>query len=75
MLLSQSLQKVEAPKAATSSRSVLAGIMNTPASMRRYKVWKVAAGGARANKAPFALQPSRESAAFQHTCCLLLPGS
>ncbi|KAL4446251.1 hypothetical protein ABPG77_003058 [Micractinium sp. CCAP 211/92] len=37
VLLSQSLQKVEAPKAATSSRSVLAGIMNTPASMRRYK--------------------------------------
>lgn len=38
MLLSQALQKVEAPKAATTSRSVLAGIMNTPASMRRFKV-------------------------------------
>lgn len=48
VLLSQSLQKVEAPKAATSSRSVLAGIMNTPASMRRYKVR--AAGQSRASR-------------------------
>lgn len=38
MLLSQSLQKVEEPKAATTSRSVLAGIMGTPTSMRRFKV-------------------------------------
>jgi hypothetical protein len=38
VLLSQSLQQVEAPKAATSSRSVLAGIMGNPVSMRRYKV-------------------------------------
>lgn len=37
VLLSQSLQKVEEPKAATSSRSVLAGIMGTPTSMRRFK--------------------------------------
>ncbi|PSC70606.1 putative transaldolase [Micractinium conductrix] len=37
VLLSQSLQKVEAPNAATTSRSVLAGIMSTPASMRRYQ--------------------------------------
>ena len=48
VLLSQALQTLEAPKAATVSRSVLAGIMNTPASMRRYKVrvcrWCVCAG-------------------------------
>ncbi|PRW61225.1 putative transaldolase [Chlorella sorokiniana] len=37
VLLSQSLQKVEEPKAATTSRSVLAGIMGTPTSMRRFK--------------------------------------
>ena len=37
VLLSQTLQTVEAPKAATSSRSVLAGIMANPASFARYK--------------------------------------
>lgn len=57
MLLSQSLQKVEAPKAATSSRSVLAGIMNTPASMRRYKVRR-AGERAGAHKARLMRQPS-----------------
>lgn len=45
VLLSQSLQKVEEPKAATSSRSVLAGIMGTPTSMRRFKVRLLAAAG------------------------------
>lgn len=38
VLLSQSLQDVEEPKAATSSRSVLAGIMSSPASVGRFKV-------------------------------------
>lgn len=38
MLLSQTLQDLEAPKAATASRSVLAGIMSTPGTMRRFKV-------------------------------------
>ena len=37
MLLSQSLQSVEAPKAATASRAVLAGLMANPASFARYK--------------------------------------
>ena len=41
VLLSQSLQQVEEPKAATTSRSVLAGIMGNPVSMRRYKVSRV----------------------------------
>lgn len=36
-LLSQTLQNVEAPKAATSSRGVLVGIMNSPSSFGRYK--------------------------------------
>jgi hypothetical protein len=38
VLLSQSLQDVEEPKAATSSRSVLAGIMSSPASVGRFRV-------------------------------------
>ena len=38
VLLSQNLQELEAPKAATASRSVLAGIMSTPATLRRFKV-------------------------------------
>eukprot|EP00887_Chlorella_sp_A99_P006023 scaffold27.g6023.t1 len=37
VVLSQTLQDLEAPKAATASRSVLAGIMSTPATMRRFK--------------------------------------
>ena len=37
VLLSQNLQDVEQPKAATSSRSVLGGILNSP-GLRRYKV-------------------------------------
>lgn len=46
MLLSQTLQNVEAPKAATSSRSVLYGIMKSPSSFGRYKVrWEVMVGG------------------------------
>ena len=48
VVLSQSLQNLEEPKAATSSRSVLAGIMSTPASMRRFKVrggWLGGGGG------------------------------
>lgn len=38
VLLSQTLQSVEAPKAATSSRGVLAGILSSPSSFGRYKV-------------------------------------
>lgn len=38
VLLSQALQDVEAPKAATASRSVLYGILNSPSSFARYKV-------------------------------------
>ncbi|KAL4856616.1 putative transaldolase [Chlorella vulgaris] len=38
VLLSQSLQQVEAPKAATSSRSVLAGIMGNPQSRYKFAV-------------------------------------
>ncbi|KAL6782528.1 TAL2 [Auxenochlorella protothecoides x Auxenochlorella symbiontica] len=37
VLLSQTLQSVEAPKAATSSRGVLAGILSSPSSFGRYK--------------------------------------
>lgn len=47
MLLSQSLQQVEEPKAATTSRSVLAGIMGNPVSMRRYKVGAKGSGARR----------------------------
>lgn len=38
VLLSQNLQDVEAPKAATVSRSVLVGILSSPTGLRRYKV-------------------------------------
>jgi hypothetical protein len=38
VLLSQTLQEVEAPKAATVSRSVLGGIIGSPNSPPRYKV-------------------------------------
>ena len=52
VLLSQSLQKVEEPKAATSSRSVLAGIMSQPTSMRRFKVRRRRRRWAAACRAP-----------------------
>ena len=38
VLLSQTLQDVEAPKAATASRSVLGGIVASPSAPSRYKV-------------------------------------
>lgn len=38
VLLSQTLQKVEAPRAATASRSVLGGIIGNPSAPARYKV-------------------------------------
>lgn len=38
VMLSQNLQDVESPKAATISRSVLNGILNNAASLQRYKI-------------------------------------